>query len=123
MVSDGLRGLRNVRFFTFVPLLTKVVRNRNGYSQVMHKTARVSPVALVRSELDCFQNGDSLVFLISLKAGGTGLTLTAADTVIHYDPWWNPAAQAQATDRAYRIGQTKPVFVYNLIAAGFHQGS
>jgi len=58
------------------------------------------------------------VFLISLKAGGTGLNLTAADTVIHYDPWWNPAAQAQATDRAHRIGQTKPVFVHDLIVAG-----
>ena len=68
--------------------------------------------------VDEFQSGAVRVFLISLKAGGTGLNLTAADTVIHYDPWWNPAAQAQATDRAYRIGQTKPVFVYNLIAAG-----
>jgi len=58
------------------------------------------------------------VFLISLKAGGAGLNLTTADTVIHYDPWWNPAVQAQATDRAHRIGQTKPVFVYDLIAAG-----
>ena len=58
------------------------------------------------------------VFLISLKAGGAGLNLTGADTVIHYDPWWNPAAQAQATDRAHRIGQHKPVFVYDLIAAG-----
>jgi SNF2 family DNA or RNA helicase len=58
------------------------------------------------------------VFLISLKAGGVGLNLTSADTVIHYDPWWNPAAQAQATDRAHRIGQTRPVFVFNLIAAG-----
>ena len=58
------------------------------------------------------------MFLISLKAGGTGLNLTGADTVIHYDPWWNPAAQAQATDRAHRIGQTKPVFVHNLIVAG-----
>ena len=55
------------------------------------------------------------VFLLSLKAGGTGLNLTAADTVIHYDPWWNPAVEAQATDRAYRIGQDKPVFVYKLI--------
>jgi len=55
------------------------------------------------------------VFLISLKAGGTGLNLTAADTVIHYDPWWNPAAEAQATDRAYRIGQDKPVFVHKLL--------
>ena len=58
------------------------------------------------------------MFLISLKAGGTGLNLTAADTVIHYDPWWNPAAENQATDRAHRIGQTKPVFVHRLICRG-----
>ncbi|MDQ8190485.1 DEAD/DEAH box helicase [Roseibacillus persicicus] len=64
-----------------------------------------------------FQNNDIPIFLISLKAGGTGLNLTAADTVIHYDPWWNPAAEAQATDRAYRIGQTKPVFVHKLLCA------
>ncbi len=62
-----------------------------------------------------FQGGEGDVFLISLKAGGTGLTLTGADTVIHYDPWWNPAAENQATDRAYRIGQDKPVFVHKLI--------
>jgi len=66
--------------------------------------------------VDRFQAGEVDVFLISLKAGGTGLNLTSADTVIHYDPWWNAASQAQATDRAYRIGQTRPVFVYNLIA-------
>ena len=68
--------------------------------------------------VDTFQQRRADVFLISLKAGGTGLNLTTADTVIHYDPWWNPAAQAQATDRAHRIGQTRPVFVYNLIVAG-----
>jgi superfamily II DNA or RNA helicase len=62
-----------------------------------------------------FQNGKVPLFLISLKAGGTGLNLTAADTVIHYDPWWNPAVENQATDRAHRIGQDKPVFVYKLI--------
>ena len=56
------------------------------------------------------------MFLISLKAGGTGLNLTAADTVIHFDPWWNPAVEDQATDRAHRIGQTKVVTVYRLIA-------
>lgn len=55
------------------------------------------------------------IFLVSLKAGGTGLNLTGADYVIHYDPWWNPAVEDQATDRAYRIGQTKKVFVYRLI--------
>jgi SNF2 family DNA or RNA helicase len=65
-----------------------------------------------------FQNGDVPLFLISLKAGGTGLNLTAADTVIHYDPWWNPAVEDQATDRAHRIGQDKAVFVYRLVASG-----
>ena len=65
-----------------------------------------------------FQGGSVPVFLVSLKAGGVGLNLTAADTVIHFDPWWNPAAEAQATDRAHRIGQDKPVFVYKLVVAG-----
>ncbi len=64
-----------------------------------------------------FQAGEVPLFLISLKAGGRGLNLTAADTVIHYDPWWNPAVEDQASDRAHRIGQTKSVFVYKLVAA------
>lgn len=66
-------------------------------------------------EIDKFQQGEVPVFLISLKAGGVGLNLTVADTVIHFDPWWNPAVENQATDRAYRIGQDKPVFVYKYI--------
>jgi len=66
-------------------------------------------------EVDRFQNGDAPAFLISLKAGGVGLNLTAADTVIHFDPWWNPAVEAQATDRAHRIGQNKVVTAYKLI--------
>jgi len=65
-----------------------------------------------------FQAGEVPIFLISLKAGGVGLNLTAADTVIHYDPWWNPAVENQATDRAHRLGQDKPVFVYKLIVGG-----
>jgi len=65
-----------------------------------------------------FQSSQIPIFLISLKAGGVGLNLTAADTVIHFDPWWNPAAEQQANDRAYRIGQDKPVFVYKLITQG-----
>ncbi|MBN0803079.1 SWF/SNF helicase family protein, partial [Pseudomonas aeruginosa] len=71
-----------------------------------------------RAPVQRFQSGKVPVFLISLKAGGVGLNLTAADTVIHYDPWWNPAVENQASDRAYRIGQDKPVFVYRLIARG-----
>ncbi len=65
-----------------------------------------------------FQDGHVKLFLISLKAGGVGLNLTAADTIIHYDPWWNPAVENQATDRAHRIGQTKPVFVHRLTTVG-----
>ena len=66
--------------------------------------------------VDKFQNNqDVRIFLISLKAGGIGLNLTAADYVIHYDPWWNPAVEMQASDRAHRIGQTKKVFTYKLI--------
>ena len=73
-----------------------------------------------RSErIDRFQGDPSVsAFLISLKAGGTGLNLTAADTVVHFDPWWNPAVEQQATDRAHRIGQDRPVSVYRLVAAG-----
>lgn len=71
-----------------------------------------------KTPIEQFQNGEVPLFLISLKAGGTGLNLTAADTVIHYDPWWNPSVENQATDRAHRIGQDKPVFVYKMIAEG-----
>jgi non-specific serine/threonine protein kinase len=70
-----------------------------------------------QSRVDLFQNDPSYpFFLISLKAGGVGLNLTAADYVIHLDPWWNPAVEMQASDRAHRIGQDKPVFVYKIIA-------
>jgi SNF2 family DNA or RNA helicase len=64
-----------------------------------------------------FQSGEGELFLISLKAGGVGLNLTAADYVIHMDPWWNPAVEDQASDRAHRIGQSRPVTVYRLVAA------
>ena len=71
------------------------------------------------AQVDRFQNDDSIpVFLISLKAGGTGLNLTGADVVLHFDPWWNPAAEAQASDRAHRIGQDKQVTTYKLITSG-----
>lgn len=71
-----------------------------------------------RREVAAFQAGDGDVFLISLGAGGTGLNLTAADYVFHLDPWWNPAKEDQASDRAHRIGQTRPVTVYRLVAEG-----
>jgi superfamily II DNA or RNA helicase len=89
-------------------LLERGVRHLTLTGQTTDRQARV----------DAFEQGKADVFLISLKAGGTGLNLVSADTVIHYDPWWNAAAQAQAEDRAYRIGQSRPVFVHNLIVAG-----
>jgi superfamily II DNA or RNA helicase len=77
-----------------------------------------TPAAARAQRIQAFQEGVGDVFLISLKAGGTGINLTAADYVIHLDPWWNPAVEDQATDRAHRIGQTRPVTVYRLVARG-----
>lgn len=75
-----------------------------------------TPMATRRTRVDAFQAGEGDVFLISLKAGGTGLNLTAADYVIHMDPWWNPAVEDQASDRAHRMGQQRPVTIYRLVA-------
>jgi superfamily II DNA or RNA helicase/transcriptional regulator with XRE-family HTH domain len=77
-----------------------------------------TPARERQRRVDAFQAGEGELFLISLKAGGTGLNLTGADVVIHMDPWWNPAVEDQATDRAHRIGQTKPVTVYRLVSRG-----
>jgi len=113
LVREGRRILVFSQFARMLTLISEALL-REG---IRHVTL-TGATADRQAKVDAFQEGRADVFLISLKAGGTGLTLTAADTVIHYDPWWNPAAQAQATDRAYRIGQTKPVFVYKLIVAG-----
>lgn len=77
-----------------------------------------TPLAKRQQRIEAFQAGEGAIFLISLKAGGTGLNLTAADYVLHMDPWWNPAVEDQATDRAHRIGQERPVTVYRLVAEG-----
>src|SRR6185369_14422340 len=90
-----------------------------GLKQRQVRTVELTGSTVDRQAVcDLFEARKADVFLLSLKAAGTGLNLTSADTVIHYDPWWNATAQSQATDRAYRIGQTRPVFVYNLIVAG-----
>jgi SNF2 family DNA or RNA helicase len=75
-----------------------------------------TPIARRKERVDAFQKGDGDVFLISLRAGGTGLNLTAADYVIHMDPWWNPAVEDQASDRVHRIGQQRPVTIYRLVS-------
>jgi superfamily II DNA or RNA helicase len=112
-LADGRRILVFSQFARMLHLISEGLLARGiGHVTLTGNTPdRQKPI-------DAFQTGRADVFLISLKAGGAGLNLVGADTVIHYDPWWNPAAQAQATDRAHRIGQTKPVFVHDLIIAG-----
>jgi superfamily II DNA or RNA helicase len=112
-LDEGRRILIFSQFTSMLALISQGLAERSVAHAVLTGETRDR-----QRQVDAFEAGKADVFLISLKAGGTGLNLTSADTVIHYDPWWNPAAQAQATDRAYRIGQTRPVFAYNLIAAG-----
>jgi len=112
MVAEGRKILIFSQFSSMLSLIEQELQYLDiSYSKLTGQTKKR------QEQIDEFQLGDNSVFLISLKAGGTGLNLTAADTVIHYDPWWNPAAEQQATDRAYRIGQDKQVFVYKLIAS------
>ena len=113
MQEEGRRILLFSQFTGMLRLIeAEVCRLGMDYVKLTGSTKdRVTPV-------ERFQEGKVPLFLISLKAGGVGLNLTAADTVIHYDPWWNPAAENQATDRAHRIGQEKSVFVYKLITEG-----
>ena len=85
---------------------------------VYHYLDGSTPQKKRQSYIDAFQAGEGDLFLISLKAGGVGINLTAADYVIHMDPWWNPAVEDQASDRAHRIGQTRPVTIYRLITQG-----
>lgn len=113
MVEEGRRILVFSQFTRMLELIAQALEKSGlGFVTLTGDTRdRATPVRR-------FMQGEVPIFLISLKAGGVGLNLTAADTVIHFDPWWNPAAENQANDRAHRIGQDKPVFVYRLIAAG-----
>ncbi|MGI4810847.1 MAG: DEAD/DEAH box helicase, partial [Janthinobacterium lividum] len=112
LLEEGRRVLLFSQFTSMLALIeAELVRLSLPYVLLTGDTQnRTDPVRR-------FQSGAVPLFLISLKAGGVGLNLTAADTVIHYDPWWNPAVENQATDRAHRIGQNKPVFVHRLITA------
>ena len=115
MAAQGHRMLIFSQFTSMLALLEDALHEAGFETlKLTGETDKAKRMALVEQ----FNGGDTPVFLISLKAGGTGLNLVGADVVIHYDPWWNTAAQNQATDRAYRIGQTKGVQVFSLIAAG-----
>lgn len=109
-LEEGRRILVFSQFTRMIALIENELNARKiGYAKLTGQTRnRDEPI-------ERFKSGEVNVFLISLKAGGVGLNLTEADTVIIYDPWWNPAAESQAADRAHRIGQDKPVFIYKLI--------
>jgi SNF2 family DNA or RNA helicase len=113
--SEGHRALVFSQFTSHLALVAGEL-DRAGYTSLYLDGA--TPAAERARRIARFQAGEADVFLLSLKAGGTGINLTAADYVIHLDPWWNPAVEDQATDRAHRIGQTRPVTVYRLIARG-----
>ncbi len=111
LLEEGRRILLFSQFTSMLALIeTELQARRIRYLKLTGQTRHRDEV------IAQFQAGEAPLFLVSLKAGGVGLNLTAADTVIHYDPWWNPAVERQATDRAHRIGQEKPVFVYKLVA-------
>ena len=112
MLAEGRRILLFSQFTSMLDLIKpRLVEANIAFTELRGNTRdRAEPVRV-------FESGEVPLFLISLKAGGRGLNLTSADTVIHYDPWWNPAVEDQASDRAHRIGQTKSVFVYKMIAA------
>jgi superfamily II DNA or RNA helicase len=106
-------------FSQFVQMLTLVREALNIRGYRYEYLDGQTPPEQRKEKVNRYNSDESIpIFLISLKAGGTGLNLTGADYVIHYDPWWNPAVEAQATDRAYRIGQTRPVFSYKFITRG-----
>jgi SNF2 family DNA or RNA helicase len=114
LVDDLLEEGRKILVFSqFTSMLKiiedKIIKKNIKYSKLIGSTKDREQV------INQFRDGETDIFLISLKAGGVGLNLVEADTIIHYDPWWNPAVENQATDRVYRIGQDKPVFVYKLI--------
>jgi SNF2 family DNA or RNA helicase len=109
--EEGRKILLFSQFTQMLGLIETALKEKNfAYTKLTGQT-RKREEAIAK-----FKRGEVSIFLISLKAGGVGLNLTEADSIIHYDPWWNPAVENQATDRAYRIGQDKPVFVYKLIA-------
>lgn len=113
LVEEGRRVLVFSQFTSMLALIEiELVKQHLRYVQLTGETTDREGV------IRRFQDGEAPIFLISLKTGGVGLNLTTADTVIHFDPWWNPAVENQATDRAHRIGQSKNVFVYKLVVAG-----
>ncbi len=115
LLPNGHKVLVFSQFVDHLTLVRELLEARGVRYQYLDGS---TPMKDRKAAIDAFQAGLSDAFLISLKAGGVGLNLTAADYVVHMDPWWNPAAEDQASDRAHRIGQTRPVTVYRMVARG-----
>ncbi|WP_327136620.1 DEAD/DEAH box helicase [Streptomyces sp. NBC_01340] len=115
ILSEGASVLVFTQYVRMARLIERHLAVRGVATQFLHGG---TPVHEREAMVERFQEGEVPVFLLSLKAAGTGLNLTRAEHVVHYDRWWNPAVEAQATDRAFRIGQTRPVQVHRLIAEG-----
>ncbi|HMA94451.1 MAG TPA: DEAD/DEAH box helicase, partial [Polyangiaceae bacterium] len=115
LLANQHRALVFSQFVDFLDLTKRLLDSRGIRYQYLDGS---TPQKQRSARVEAFQNGEGELFLISLKAGGFGLNLTGADYVIHLDPWWNPATEQQASDRAHRIGQTRPVTVYRLVTAG-----
>lgn len=119
IINDTLDGGHRILLFSQFTSMLQIIRSMLESKGIEYLYLDGSTETRERGQLvDSFNRGSGDVFLISLKAGGTGLNLTGADTVIHFDPWWNPAVEEQATDRAYRIGQKNVVHVMKLITQG-----
>ncbi len=115
LTAEGHRALIFSQFTSHLALVREVLDARGVRYQYLDGS---TPRTERKRRVQAFQEGDAPLFLISLKAGGFGLNLTAADNAIHLDPWWNPAVEDQASDRAHRIGQTRPVTIYRLVTRG-----
>ena len=113
LIENNHKALVFSQFVKYLSIIRAFLDERGIKYQYLDGS---TPVAQRKARVDAFQAGEGEIFLISLKAGGSGLNLTAADYVIHMDPWWNPAVENQASDRAHRIGQTRPVTIYRLVA-------
>ncbi len=115
LLDNGHKALVFSQFVDHLAIIREYLDDRQITYQYLDGQ---TPAKQRKQRVDAFQSGEGDVFLISLKAGGTGLNLTEADYVIHMDPWWNPAVEDQASDRAHRIGQQRPVTIYRLVAKG-----
>ena len=113
LLANQHKALVFSQFVDHLHLLEQYLKQRGISYQYLDGS---TPAKARQTRVDAFQRGEGELFLISLKAGGVGLNLTAADYVIHMDPWWNPAVEDQASDRAHRMGQQRPVTIYRMIA-------